>query len=85
MAGLPNAIEVYISYSTKDEELKKELQKHLASLEQERLITIWSDRRVIPGSEWKSKKQVHLNTARIILKSMSSGNGSARNFLRKWK
>ncbi len=67
MAGLPKAIEVYISYSTKDEELKKELENHLASLEQEGLITIWSDSEIIAGSEWKSEIYAHLKKARIVL------------------
>src|SRR6266702_8610624 len=67
MAVPPKAVEIYISYSTKDKELKNELEKHLAKLEEEGLITLWSDRQMIPGSKWQQELQAHINTARMIL------------------
>ena len=60
-------IEVFISYAHQDEELRKQLTKHLSSLEYQGLITLWNDQRVAPGDYWPDQIQRHLNTASIIL------------------
>ncbi|MEA5564989.1 TIR domain-containing protein, partial [Anabaena sp. UHCC 0399] len=67
-----NSIEVFISYHQQDEELRQELEKHLASLRQENLIASWHDRKIIPGQEIKREIDQHLNQAGLILLLISS-------------
>ncbi|MGH9841212.1 MAG: toll/interleukin-1 receptor domain-containing protein [Blastocatellia bacterium] len=66
------AVEVFFSYSHKDEDLRDELSKHLALLKRQRVITDWHDRRIGAGKEWENEIDEHLNTADIILLLVSS-------------
>ena len=66
------AIEVFFSYSHKDEELRNELKKHLSILKRQGVITGWHDRRIGAGKEWEGEIDAHLNTAYIILLLISS-------------
>jgi tetratricopeptide (TPR) repeat protein len=66
------AVEVFFSYSHKDEDLQNELLKHLALLKRQRVITAWHDRKIGAGKEWKNEIDEHLNTADIILLLVSS-------------
>jgi tetratricopeptide (TPR) repeat protein len=66
------AVEVFFSYSHKDEDLQIELSKHLALLKRQRVITAWHDRRIGAGKEWKNEIDEHLNAADIILLLVSS-------------
>ena len=68
----PHSIEIFYSYSHKDEDLREELGKHLASLKREGAITDWYDRKIGAGKEWEGEIDEHLNTARIILLLVSS-------------
>ncbi len=61
------AIEVFFSYSHRDETLRGELAKHLRLLERQGVITGWYDRQILPGSEWKGEIDSHLQAASIIL------------------
>ncbi len=65
-------IEVFVSYSHKDEELRDELDKHLSILKHRGLISTWHDRRIEAGEEWKGEIDEHLNSAQIILLLISS-------------
>ena len=65
-------IEVFFSYSHKDEELRDELEKHLSILKYRGLITAWYDRKIGAGEEWKGELDGHLNSAQIILLLISS-------------
>lgn len=65
-------IEVFFSYSHKDEELRDELSKHLAMLKRRHVITGWHDRRIGAGKEWQSEIDHHLKTADIVLLLVSS-------------
>ncbi len=65
-------IEVFFSYSHKDEELRDELAKHLKILKREGIITDWYDRQISAGTEWEGEIDAHLNTARVILLLISS-------------
>ena len=42
---------VFLSYSHADEALRNELEKHLAGLLRQGVITTWHDRRIGPGEE----------------------------------
>ncbi|WP_169157368.1 toll/interleukin-1 receptor domain-containing protein, partial [Brasilonema bromeliae] len=61
------SIEVFISYHQKDEDLREELEKHLASLQREKVITSWSDRKIVAGQEFKGEIDKSLNQAGLIL------------------
>ena len=58
---------IFISYAHKDEDLKKELEKHLSELERQGIVTTWSDEQIRPGEELDSAIQKKLERADIIL------------------
>ena len=60
-------IRVFLSYSHKDESLADELKTHLSLLRREGLIKDWSDRRIIPGENWKREISDQLEAADLIL------------------
>jgi hypothetical protein len=66
------AIEVFYSYSHKDEDLRDELEKHLSILKHQGVIQSWHDRRIGAGREWEAEIDTHLNTAHIILLLISA-------------
>src|SRR6266568_709473 len=61
------SIDVFISYSHADGELRNELAKHLSILRNHGTINDWFDGDIIEGSEWEQQLTDHLNTAQIIL------------------
>ena len=61
------AVEVFYSYSHVDEDLRLQLEKHLASLQRQGVITGWYDRKITGGTEFKTEINSHLKSARIIL------------------
>ncbi len=69
---MPSPIELFYSYSHKDEELRDELDKHLSVLRRQGVIAGWHDRKIGAGTEWKDQIDAHLNTARVILLLVSS-------------
>lgn len=46
-------LQVFVSYSHKDESYLSELEKHLTTLKREKLISTWHDRKIVPGQEWE--------------------------------
>ena len=60
-------IEIFFSYSHEDEKLRDELEKHLSILKRSGLISVWHDRKIGAGDEWKGQIDDHLNSANIIL------------------
>ena len=60
-------VEVFVSYSHEDEAFKTGLVRHLSILRRQQLISIWYDRKIGPGEEWRGQIDCHLNTANIIL------------------
>ncbi len=61
------AIELFLCYAHKDEELRQSLEKQLRALRRQGLIDIWHDRQIHAGAEWEGEINKHLNTAQIIL------------------
>ena len=59
-------IKVFYSYAQEDEELRKQLDRHLAPLRQQGL-TIWHNHKIPPGTERTVEIDKHLNAAHIIL------------------
>jgi len=65
-------LRVFISYSHKDETLRTELETHLKLLQRQGLISVWTDRKIAAGEEWKGKIDDNLESARIILLLVSA-------------
>lgn len=69
----PNdSISIFISYSHRDDKLRQELDTHLSSLRRPGLISVWHDRRIVPGEEWEREIAENLEAADIILLLISS-------------
>jgi hypothetical protein len=68
----PGPVEVFFSYSHKDEPLLDELRKHLGILKRSGVISEWHDRKISAGSEWKGQIDHHLDTAGVILLLVSA-------------
>jgi O-acetyl-ADP-ribose deacetylase (regulator of RNase III) len=66
------AVSVFVSYSHVDDQLRKELGKHLSVLERQGIITSWYDRMIGAGTEWEGMIDFHLNDARVILLLISA-------------
>jgi tetratricopeptide (TPR) repeat protein len=65
-------VELFYSYSHKDEELRNELENHLSILKRQGVIAGWHDRRIGAGKEWEGQIDAHLNSAAVILLLISS-------------
>ena len=61
------AIRVFVSYDRKDEGLRKELAKHLSTLERSREIASWDNSCIEPGEEAEEQISRNLASAQIIL------------------
>src|SRR5215813_14909268 len=70
MATTPTTI--FYSYSHRDEAFKEQLEIRLALLRRKGLIKTWHDRRIIPGQEWETAIENHLDEADIILLLVSA-------------
>jgi len=69
----PNkSIDVFYSYSHRDETLRDELEKHLSMLKRQGIITSWHDRRIGAGRDWEGQIHEHINSSHIILLLISS-------------
>jgi hypothetical protein len=66
------AIEIFLSYSHRDEELRNELMDHLSLLERQGLIASWHDRKIIAGQNWDCEINKNLNKSHIIIFLISS-------------
>lgn len=63
----PNGIDIFFSYSHKDEEMRQELDKNLSNLKRQRIITGWHDGEIRAGDVWEEEIEAHLSSAHIIL------------------
>jgi len=72
MADNAKPVELFYSYSHKDEEMRDRLQKHLSVLQRTGMVTGWHDRRIGAGDEWKDQIDRHLESADVILLLISS-------------
>jgi len=69
---MPMSTEIFFSYCHRDEDLMKELVKHLSILKRQGIVRDWHDRQIIAGSEWEGQIDEHLNSAQVILLLVSS-------------
>jgi TIR domain len=65
-------IRVFCAYSHKDENLRGELESHLAVLRRAGLIEPWYDGRILPGTKWEEQILKHLSDSELILLLVSS-------------
>jgi hypothetical protein len=66
------SIEVFFSYSHRDESMRDELEKHLALLKRAKVIASWHDRRIAAGDLWAGEIDEHLTAAHVILLLISA-------------
>lgn len=60
-------VAVFYSYAYEDEDLRKELEKHLSNLQRQGRITTWHSRQITAGMLWVDEIRTHLDTAFVIL------------------
>jgi hypothetical protein len=65
-------VEIFLSYSHKDERLLGDLRDHLAPMKRDGLITDWHDRRIVAGDDWSQVIGEALDRCRIVLLLVSS-------------
>lgn len=65
-------VRIFISYSHKDVELRKELDAHLAILKRLEAIEAWHDGLILPGQEWENEIWNAFDAADLILLLISS-------------
>jgi hypothetical protein len=58
---------LFFSYSHVDENLRDQLEVHLAGLKRQNLITAWHDRRIVAGSNLATAIDTNLESADVIL------------------
>lgn len=63
---------LFFSYSHKDEELRNELETHLALLKRQGVISSWHDRRITAGSDFNQAISSELESSQIILLLVSA-------------
>jgi predicted ATPase len=68
----PAPVEVFFSYSHRDEKLRDELEKHLSILKRQGVIAGWHDRKIGAGGEWARAIDDALGSASLILLLVSA-------------
>ncbi|ESA35951.1 small gtp-binding protein [Leptolyngbya sp. Heron Island J] len=66
------SLNLFYSYSHKDETFKDELETHLKLLQRQGLIAQWSDRQIGAGVEWAKEIDENLENADVILLLVSA-------------
>jgi formylglycine-generating enzyme required for sulfatase activity len=70
--GPEKPIRLFYSYSRRDEELRRQLEDHLAVLRWSGMIAEWHDRNIEVGDEWAKEIDRNLGSADIILLLVSA-------------
>jgi len=65
-------VSLFFSYSHKDEELRNEIETHLALLKRQGIISSWHDRRITAGSDLHQVISSELESSQIILLLVSA-------------
>ena len=61
------SVEIFLCYAHEDEALRQGLVKQLKALQRQGLVSVWYDREIMAGVEWKNEVNKYLNKAQIIL------------------
>jgi hypothetical protein len=62
---------VFISYSQRDERYRQRLDISLVQLRRNKLISVWYDRKILPGHEWGQEIDQNLESADVVLSLVS--------------
>ena len=65
-------LSAFISYSNKDDDARKRLDTHLATLKREGLINTWHDGQTLPGQIWDAEIKKNLGSADIVFLLVSA-------------
>jgi nucleoside phosphorylase len=68
----PGEVELFFSYSHKDEALRDQLETHLGSLRRQGIIKTWHDRKIGAGKERAGEIDSNLEKAHIVLLLISA-------------
>jgi serine phosphatase RsbU (regulator of sigma subunit) len=68
----PEAVELFFSYSHNDRDLREELERHLAVLRRQGVISVWHDRQITAGTPWAGQIDAHIDRAQVILLLISA-------------
>jgi len=68
----PKPVRLFYSYSHRDEELRRELETHLALLQNMGTIDQWHDRKIGAGDDWVGQIDANLEAADVVLLLISS-------------
>jgi hypothetical protein len=60
-------VEIFCSYAHADEKLFRQLEIYLQQLKRERVISLWHNRSLVPGTDWTHEIDAHLETSSIVL------------------
>lgn len=71
MVAMP-PLRAFISYSSADEPLRAELDRHLALLKRERALETWTFRDIDAGVDWRAEIDAALERAELILMLVSA-------------
>lgn len=63
----PNPVKIFFSYSQKDKNLRDKLEEQLSLLKNQKLVSTWHDRKILPGDEFDREISEHLEGAGLIL------------------
>jgi hypothetical protein len=64
---MTDEVEIFVSYTHKDEQYLRKLRTHLTPLIHQGFIHLWHDREISAGTEWAREIDKRLNKAHIIL------------------
>ena len=62
-----SALSAFVSYSHKDERYRRTLDTSLAQLKRNGIISVWHDRKILPGQQWDKEIDRSLEAANIVL------------------
>jgi internalin A len=65
-------VRAVISYSHNDEELREQLGTHLKLLERQGVLTLWHDRKIMAGENWKDLLDERFQSADLVLLLVSA-------------
>src|SRR5690242_12654153 len=60
-------VQVFISYSSRDEQYREDLETHLSLLRREGVLDLWHFRKIPAGDEWEKLISSQLENASLIL------------------
>ncbi|MFN7925660.1 MAG: toll/interleukin-1 receptor domain-containing protein [Bryobacteraceae bacterium] len=60
-------VNLFISYSHKDNAFREELETHLAMLRNSGRVAVWTDRQIDASMEWEAEIWSHFEAARVLV------------------